>query len=200
MKFHHEINILKSILQENIYLHDFVDNCIKEFFGSVSTPKIVVTAVTKKGLMIVLPYLGKFSLQIRTRINRVMKNKLPDCNFRIIFQAKCKLINFFAFKDRILVFLRSGIIPKIKCSGWNATYYGKTKHHSNVRMCEHSCYNWKENEGINIKEHHLFCNHSPGFDDFSILASNTNDFKVTSMAFLINRDHPLLNKNRHSLP
>ena len=116
MKFHHEINILKSILQENIYLHDFVDNCIKEFFGSVPTPKIVVTTVTKKGLMIVLPYLGKFSLQIRTRINRVMKNKLPDCNFRIIFQAKCKLINFFAFKDRILVFLRCVLALFIKLS------------------------------------------------------------------------------------
>ena len=34
-----------------------------------------------------------------------------------------------------------------------------------------------------IKEH-LFCNHSSGFDDFSILASNNNDFKVTVMESL----------------
>ena len=32
-----------------------------------------------------------------------------------------------------------------------------------------------------IKEHHLFRNHSSGFDDLSILASNNNDFKVTLM-------------------
>ena len=52
-----------------------------------------------------------------------------------------------------------------------------------------------------IKEHQLFCNHSSGFDDFSILASNNNDFKVTLMeSLLINRDHPPLNKNIHSLP
>ena len=52
-----------------------------------------------------------------------------------------------------------------------------------------------------VKEHHFFCNHSSGFDDFSILASNNNDFKVTLMeSLLINRDHPPLNKNRHSLP
>ena len=51
-----------------------------------------------------------------------------------------------------------------------------------------------------IKEH-LFCNHSSSFDDFSILASNNNDFKVSLMeSLLINRDHPPLNKNRHSLP
>ena len=52
-----------------------------------------------------------------------------------------------------------------------------------------------------IKEHHLFCNHLSGFDSFSILVSNNNDFKVTLMkSLLINIYHPPLNKNRHSLP
>ena len=52
-----------------------------------------------------------------------------------------------------------------------------------------------------IKEHLLFCNHTPEFEDFSILASNNNDFKVTLMeSLLINRDHPPLNKNKQSLP
>ena len=51
------------------------------FFDSVLTPKIVVTTVPKKDLMIVLPHLGKLSLQIRTIFNNVMKNKLPYCNF-----------------------------------------------------------------------------------------------------------------------
>ena len=51
-----------------------------------------------------------------------------------------------------------------------------------------------------IKEHHLFCNHSSGFDDFSILTSN-DYIKVTLMeSLLFNRDHPSLNKNRRSLP
>ena len=51
-----------------------------------------------------------------------------------------------------------------------------------------------------VKEHYLFCNHSSGFNNFSILASNNNDFNVTLMEILlINRDHPPLNKNRHSL-
>ena len=43
-------------------------------------------------------------------------------------------------------------------------------------MCEHlgvSAFTGKSVKGHNdsaIKEHHLFCNHSSGFDDFSILA------------------------------
>ena len=205
--FHHEIDILKGILYKNSYPRDFVDKYIKEFLDRVLTRKVVVSTVPKKDLMIVLPYLGKLLLQIRTRINRVMRNKLPHCNLRIVFQTKCKLINFFTFKDKIPVFLRSGIVYKFKCSGCNATYYGKTKHHFKIRMCEYlgvSALTGKRVKGDNdsaIKEHHLFCNYSSGFDDFCILASNNNDFKVTLMeSLLINRDHPPLNKNRHSLP
>ena len=41
-----------------------------------------------------------------------------------------------------------------------------------------------------IKEHLLFCSHAPDFEDFSILATNNDDFKVTLMeSLLINRDH-----------
>ena len=207
VKFHHEIDILKGILYKNSYPRDFVDKCIKEFLDRVLTRKVAVSKVPKKDLMIVLPYLGKLSLQIRTRINRVMRNKLPHCNLRIVFQIKCKLINFFTFKDKIPVFLRSGIFYKFKCGGCNATYYGKIKRHFKIRMCEHlgvSALTEKKVKGDNdsaIKEHHLFCNYSSGFDDFSILGSKNNDFKVTLMeSLLINRDHPPLNKNRHSLP
>ena len=42
-----------------------------------------------------------------------MKNKLPHCNFRIVFQTNCKLINFFTFIDKIPVFLCSGIVYEL---------------------------------------------------------------------------------------
>ena len=73
-------------------------------------------------------------------------------------------------------------------------------------MCEYlgvSALTGKRVKGDNdsaIKEH-LFCNHSSGFDNFSILGDNNNNFKVTLMEnLLINRNHPPLNKNRQSLP
>ena len=59
----------------------------------------------------------------------------------------------------------------------------------------------KGDNGSAIKEHLLFCNHAPDFEDFSILATNNSDFKVTLMeSLLINRDYPSLNKNKQSLP
>ena len=67
------------------YPHDFVVKCIKDFLDRVLMPKIVVSTVPKRDLMIVLPYLSKLPLQNRTRINRVMRNKLPHYNFRVLF-------------------------------------------------------------------------------------------------------------------
>ena len=127
---------MKGILYKSSYPHNFVDKYIKNFLDKVLTQKVVVSRVPKKNLMTVLPYLGKLSLQICTTINRVMKNKLTHCNFRIVFQSKCKLINFFTFKDKIPIFLRSGIVYKFNCGDCNATYYGKTKRHFIVRICE----------------------------------------------------------------
>ena len=114
-KFHHEINILKSILHKNSYPRDFFGICVKEFSDWVLPSKIAVSTRPKKDLMIVL-LLSKLLLQVCTRINCVRKNKLP--NFRIVFQTKCKLINFFKFKDKIPVFLHSGIVYKFKCGGY----------------------------------------------------------------------------------
>ena len=174
-----------------------VDKCIKEFLDKILAPKPVVSTVSKKNLVIDLPYLGKLSLQIHTRINRIMKNKLPYCNIRLVFQTKCKISNFFTFKDKISSFLQSGIVYKFQCGSCNATYYDKTKRHFKVRMCEQlgiSALTGKRVKGDDdsgIKEHLLFCNHTPEFEDLSILASNNNDFKVTLMeSLLINRDHP----------
>ena len=207
IKFHHEIDKLKSILYKNSYPRDLVDKCIKEFFDKILAPKPVVSTVPKKNLVIALPYLGKLSLQIRTRINRIMKNKLPYCNIRFVFQTKCKISNFFTFKDKIPSFLCSGIVYKFQCGSCRATYYDKTKHHFKVRKCKHlgifalTGKRVKGDDDPAIKEHLLFSNHTPDFEDFSILATNNNDFKVMLMEnLLINRDHPSLNKNKQSLP
>ena len=122
---------------KNSYLLDLVDKCIKEFLDKMLAPKPEVSTVPKKNLVIALPYSDKLSLQIRTRINRTIKNKLPYCNIRFVFQTKCKISNFFTFKDKISSSLRFGIVYKFQCGNCNVTYYDKAKRHFKVRMCEH---------------------------------------------------------------
>ena len=96
---------------------------------------------------------------------------------------------------------------QIQCGGCNATYYDKTKCHFKVRIREHSGISTltekrvKDGDDSAIKEHLLFCSHAPDFEDFSILATKNNDFKVLLMeSLLVNKDHPSLNKNKQSLP
>ena len=131
-------------------------------------------------------------------ISQFVRRKIKDYPIRVMT---------ITFKNKIPSFLRSGIVYKFQCGSCNATYCGKTKRHFKVRMCEHlgiSALTGKRVKGDDdsaIKEHLLFCNHTPDFEDFSILATNNNDFKVTLMeSLLINRDHPPLNKSKQSLP
>ena len=77
MKFHHEANILKILFHKNSYPCDFVHECIIFLDRKTPkslTPKIVVSAVLKKKL-IILPYLGKLLFKICTRINHVYNEK-----------------------------------------------------------------------------------------------------------------------------
>ena len=60
----------------NSHPREFVKRFIKEFLDGVLKSKIGVSTVPENYLTIVLPYLGKLSIQILTRVNRVIKNKL----------------------------------------------------------------------------------------------------------------------------
>ena len=134
-----------------------------------------------------------------------MKNKLRPYNIRFAFQTKCKISNLFTFKDKIALFLNSGIVYKFQYGSCNATYYGKT-YILNSECVDtldflHSL--GKELKAMRILplKNIIFCNHTRDFEDFSILATNNNDFEVTLMeSLLINRDHPPLHKNKQSLP
>ena len=102
-----------------------------------------------------------------------------------------------------------GLVYKRKCGGCNATYYGKTKCHFKVRICEHLGISHLTEKKVKIdnnkltaiQEHLLCCNYCPSFEDFSILTRESNDFKLKIMeSLLITRDKSILNKADSSLP
>ena len=161
VKFYCEINTLKSILYKNINPRDFVDKYTKEFLDRILNAQNC-SKFNAQNWIDYMPYFGKMSFQIRIKINRVMENKLPNCNLRIAFRIKCKLINFFTFKDKIPVSFSLDIVYKRRCGGWNTTYYGKTS-----VILELECVNTfgvpaftgktvKMDNNLTIKEHHLF--------------------------------------------
>ena len=69
-----------------------------------------------------------------------------------------------------------GLVYKYKCGGCNAMYYGKSKHHFKLRVCEHLGISHLTERNVRtgnnkltaIQEHPSRCNYSPSFEDFFI--------------------------------
>ena len=153
--------------------------------------------VPKRELTFVLPYLGKLSFDLRTRLRRTIERDLPYCKLKIIFRSKCPLEKK----------TRSGIIYRYTCSNCKVTYYGKTFCHFYTRVAEHmgtSNLTGKRLKNVKqsaISDHLLQCNCAINFDDFSILATDCNKFKLLLReSLLIKRDKPILNRTIKSFP
>ena len=207
-KFHLELERLKDIFRKNGYPASFIDKCIKTFLDKLYTPKRSVATVSKKELLLLLPYLGKLSLQTRTQLSKLARDCLPFCKVNFVFKTTVRLSNFFKYKDKICKDLCSGVVYKFACGGCNATYYGKTKRHFKVRSSEHMGLSALTGKRVKasylstaVKDQLLFCVHTPSFDDFSILAYSENNFILEiKESLLIMRDNPVLNKHTSSVP
>ena len=63
--------------------------------------------VTERELTFLLPYLGQFSLDLRTRLRRTIERYLPYCKLKVIFKSRFNTL--FRFKDLLEKNIRSVI-------------------------------------------------------------------------------------------
>ena len=131
--------------------------------------------VPKKYVLIVLPFVGHFLLNLRSRLYNCFNKTLPQCNIKVIFQSKNHLSNLFRFKDTISKELRSHHVYQVFCSNCHVTYYDGTERHLKVRSGGHfnlSALTDKRvtnNKKSAVKDHCLLFNRMKSFEDFSIL-------------------------------
>ena len=135
--FHIEVELLRSFFKCNNFPVNAIDQYIKKFFVKLYVAKHIVPTVPKKELLVVLPYLGTFSLNLRKGLYKLVMKSLPQCNIKVIFKSKNRLSSFFRFKDSIPWHLGSHLIYKFQCSNCNVTYYGETERHLKVRAGKH---------------------------------------------------------------
>ena len=137
-KFHTQVEFLKGVLSRNGYPRNIIYSCIKRFLEKLHLkPPLVCDTVPKKELFLVLPYLGKVSLQTRTRLIKLFRNKLPSCQLKVVFKSSLTLGSLLSYKDQIPKVLQSGVVYKSSCNSCNAIYIGKTIRHLKVRASEH---------------------------------------------------------------
>ena len=96
-----EIETLKSIFKHNSYPRNFVNRSIKSFLKKL---------FIQRELICVLLYLGKTSLNLRTRLTRTIEWNLRYCKLKVTFRSNCKLNTLFRFKDSFEKKKRLGII------------------------------------------------------------------------------------------
>ena len=99
------------------------------------------------------------------------------------------------------------VVYNFSCGRYNATNYGKTGQHLNIRVGEHSSIsllNGKKSKvktTTAIKVHMLLCDQVVSLEDFKILASSNSEFHLNiKESLLIAQDKPELNRNEKSLP
>ena len=161
-----------------------------------------------KELLLTLPYLGKLSLQTRSRISKLVRANLPSCKINFVFRSTLKMSHFFQFKDKICKELKSGVVYKFSCGRCNSTYIGKTKRHLKVRASEHMGISPLTGKRVNapyqfstVKDHMLTCDHVISFDDFSVIGNSDKNYLLEiKESLFIRRDNPVLNRNIASVP
>ena len=182
--FHKKIMQLKEIFEKNGYDNKFFDRCLQTFLNKIYSKKVPQHTVPKTDLYIFFPYLGKLSLSARSTLEKTIRDILPCVNLKVVFRIKNRLSSKFTFKDKISKEMRSLLCYKFQCSSCNATYYGKTKRHFKVRVSEHMGVSARTGKNIKctkisaVLNHMLVCNNIVSFENFSVLANGTNDFRI----------------------
>ena len=154
-----------------------------------------------------LPFIGKKSLHLRSKLVKSVQNNLSFCYLKVVFQSPYKLHTLFRFKDTLDKKIRSHLVYRYSCSSCNATYYRKTYQHLFSRAAEHMGISNLTGKCVkNVKEsavsdHLLQCNCAIDFDHFNVLPSKINSFRlIIKDSLLIKRDKPILNCTVKSFP
>ena len=158
-------------------------------------------------LILALPFLGNLSLQTKTKLQNVLKRVLGCCKIQIAFKSKRNLSNVFHFKDLLPYELISRVVYEFQCGRCNFSYIGETDSHLKVRSGKHigisslTFNKVKPSAESSVRDHLLFCDHSPSFDDFTILTHGNNKLLLEiKESLLIKLIKPELNKNISSAP
>ena len=196
-----EVRKLKDIFLKNGYPKGFLDVIVAKFLDRTVNPKRPITTVPKRQLLLVLPYTGSLSLQVRNKLLAAYRC-LPQFQLRVIFTSNNRVSSTFPFKDKIPFLLRSGVVYKFTCATCNSCYYGKTKRHIHTRICEHkgispSTGNRLQTVNSTVHEHCMNCNQDVNTiceNNFKILctAKYNSDLEIKE-SLLILYDKPNLN-------
>ena len=124
----------------------------------------------------------------------------------LIFKPSCTIASLFKFKDRVPIELQASAIYKYQCGSCNATYIGKSKRQVRVRQFEHLGRSIRTNRPLGkppfsaIRDHAEVNDHPIHLDNFSVLASCSNEMELCTVESLYTiKEKPSLCSNERSV-
>ena len=206
--FHREVENLRGILRKNSYPTEFIDQCIAAFLNKIY--KTPAPKVEKQTTTVILPFLGKLSLEIRNRLRKYTKKYVKDCDLKIIFRSQRRLKSLFRFKDTLPQCFQSCVLYRFTCRVCNDSYIGKTERHCHVRWCEHlkiTPIERRASKNLNkptaVHNHITSSTHQASLEDFEIIGherSGIDYFLQIKESLLIKKFKTKLNENVQSIP
>ena len=197
---HKEFQVIRDLLYRNGFPLAVLDRLIGKFWlRKYENPIAVSDTVPKQSVVVSMPFLGKFSFDLRKRVLAIVRSRYPQIEIRFIWRPVFRMCSLFRVKDSLPQSLLSGVVYKFTCGGCNATYIGKTKRHLRVRSAEHLGVSVRTGKPVvsvqsAVRDHCEMCNYLAGFQDFKVLASSPYNYELGIFeGLLINRDKPLLN-------
>ena len=110
MNFHHELIRIKRILTENCFPMSIIDRVIKYFLDDNFGKRPPKKADDKTPLIFCLPYLGNYSLHVKTRLIRLVKQCYPKLKLKVIFASPKRISSLFRFNPIVVGLFDSPIL------------------------------------------------------------------------------------------
>ena len=187
--FHSEVQKLQKIFASNGYPKIVFNRVLNKFLCKILSPRSSHNTRPDNQLFLVLPYFGQVSDRFQSRLSGFAKKF--NLNVKLVFRP-FKVCNYFSLKSRVPVCMQSGVVYQFTCSrDANITYIGKTKRHLFARIREHR----NPQKSSAILDHRLICDCFCSNENFKILKSCSNDFRLNICeALLIKNKRPSLNQ------
>lgn len=195
-----EIDAIKKFLLANGYCASLLDSVVRSLSLKHSIVLEKVQTVEKLTINIVLPFLGRFSIDLRRNLRKFLKNAYPHINFRFAFVTVEKIGSRFKIKQQLPIELLSNVVYKFKCHRCDAAYIGKSSRNFGIRRGEHLGLSIRTGKAIkpdpnsSIFLHHQAENHELSIENFKIIDRAKNNFQCTiKESFHIVNSKPSLN-------
>ena len=192
-------------MTENCFPRSIIDRVIKSFLDGKFGKKPPKKTDDKTPLIFCLPYLGRYTLQAKTRLIRLIKQCYPELKLEVIFTSPKRISSLFRFKDKLPSLICSSVSYRYRCPGCHASYYGKTTRNLVVSCREHLGIN-KTGQKIKsshsaVGDHISKSGHDASLENFEMISRIDNSFDLLiHESLLILRDRPSLNSQLSSIP